>query len=107
MDLELIIDFCESFDNVTSETPFGPQVLVFKVKNKIFALLPIDGSRFTINLKNHPEKNIQLREEFSGITPGFHMNKKHWNTLAINELKLKLVTDLIAESYAIVSGSKK
>lgn len=107
MDLEGIIDFCESFDNVTSETPFGPEVLVFKVKNKIFALLPIDGVRFTINLKNHPEKNIQLREEFPGIIPGFHMNKKHWNTLIINELKSKLVNDLIAESYAIVSGLKK
>jgi predicted DNA-binding protein (MmcQ/YjbR family) len=85
--------------------PFGDDTLVFRVMNKIFALTNLEGE-ISINLKCDPAKAIELREEYSAIIPGYHMNKQHWNTLVMNgSLKKELVTSLISHSYELIIES--
>lgn len=79
MNVEEFRNHCLSKKGVTEEFPFDNQTLVFKVIGKMFALCNIDNFK-TFNLKCDPEKSIELRELYSGIIPGWHMNKKHWNT---------------------------
>lgn len=82
--------------------PFGEDTLVFKIMGKIFALTNLEGDP-TINLKCDPVKAIQLREEFPAVIPGFHMNKKHWNTVILDgSLTDKEVQQLIDHSYDMV-----
>lgn len=80
MNVEEFRNHCLSKKGVTEEFPFDNQTLVFKVMGKMFALCNIDNFK-TFNLKCDPEKSIELRELYSGIIPGWHMNKKHWNTV--------------------------
>ena len=88
---------------VTEETPFGPDVLVYKVVGKIFALLSWNAEPLRLSLKCRPGHSEVLRAEFAAITPGYHLNKRHWNTLALdNTLVDALVIDLIDESYMLV-----
>ena len=81
---------------------------MFKVQNKIFALLDIESFK-QINLKCDPEKAIELREQFKGIIPGYHMNKKHWNSLkTASDASDSLVTELTNHAYElVVSGLTK
>ena len=81
--------------------PFDEDTLVFKVMDKMFALTNLEGE-LRINLKNHPEKNIELREHNPSIIPGFHMNKKYWNTVIAEATSVSLLKELIDESYQIV-----
>ena len=105
MNIEDFREYCVAKPGVTEETPFGPETLVFKVGGKIFALTDIDtfGS---INLKCDPERAVELREAHDYVLPGFHMNKKHWNTVlvgtgaSINQLRV-----LIDHSYELVLAS--
>jgi predicted DNA-binding protein (MmcQ/YjbR family) len=89
---------------VTEEVPFGPDTLVFKVMGKVFALTGLDKVPLSINLKCNPEKAIELRENYeSNILPGYHMNKKHWNTVILDgHLKPELVLKMINDSYDLV-----
>jgi predicted DNA-binding protein (MmcQ/YjbR family) len=82
MHIENFRDFCLGLPGAVEETPFGPDTLVFKVGSKIFALTDLQtfGS---VNLKCDPELAIDLRERHDFVLPGFHMNKKHWNTILI------------------------
>jgi predicted DNA-binding protein (MmcQ/YjbR family) len=75
-------DFCLTLTGVTAETPFGPDTLVFKVGGKLFALTDINTFA-SVNLKCDPEHAIELREAYDFVLPGYHMNKKHWNTVLI------------------------
>lgn len=85
------------------ETPFGPQALVYKVAGKMFALLMIDRQPIGINLKCDPEQALIIRDTFSAVTPGYHMNKKHWNTVDLEAgLDIDLVQSWIDDSYDIV-----
>ena len=105
MNIEDFRYYCLVKPGVTEETPFGPETLVFKVGGKIFALTDIDtfGS---INLKCDPERAIELREAHDYVLPGFHMNKKHWNTVLIGtgapEGQLHALID---HSYELVLAS--
>jgi predicted DNA-binding protein (MmcQ/YjbR family) len=101
MDIEQYRLYCLSKPGTTEELPFGPDVLVMKVAGKIFALSSIDHFE-SINLKCDPEKAILLRDEFEQVKPGFHMNKKHWNTITLEGLKDKLILEMIDHSYALV-----
>ena len=94
---------------VTEETPFGPDVLVYKVAGKMFATLGFEDEIGKMNLKCEPDRAIELREEYDAIIPGYHMNKKHWNTLILDgSLSVKVVTELIDHSYQlVVSGMTK
>lgn len=107
MNIEELREFCLNLPSVSEECPFGPETLVFKVKNKLFALCSIENFR-SINLKCEPEKAIQLREEYSQIKPGFHMNKKHWNTIEVEGLSDSFLKSLVEDSYKlVVSGLPK
>ncbi len=82
--------------------PFDDQVLVFKVMNKIFAACDIDAFE-SVNLKCDPERAIELREKYRGINPGYHTNKKHWNTVEQDgSVPDDLVRNLIDHSYDLV-----
>ena len=83
MDIETLRDYCISRKNATESFPFGEDTLVFKVNDKIFALVNLDGE-LSINLKCNPAYAIELRERYTSVTPGYHMNKKHWNTVLLN-----------------------
>ncbi|MFZ1691884.1 MAG: MmcQ/YjbR family DNA-binding protein [Flavobacteriales bacterium] len=96
---------CATKPGVSWDTPFGPDVLVFRVAGKIFALAPLDTPG-TFNLKCDPERAIDLRERYEGIVPGFHMNKQHWNTVDVTgTVPRKLLMELIDHSYELVRAS--
>jgi len=105
MNVEMIRDFCLLKAGVEETFPFDQRTLVFKVFGKMFALLDIDD--FTgINLKCDPERAVELRESYSGILPGYHMSKKHWNTVQMNsDVDSNLVFELIDHSYNLVFSS--
>lgn len=104
MNIEEFRDFCLSFKGVTEEFPFDNKTLTFKVMGKLFALTSID-SYDAINLKCDPEKAIKLREENDFIKPGFHMNKKHWNSVySPSNVPKPLLEELILHSYTLVKS---
>ena len=105
MDIESIWKFCLSKNGAEETFPFNPSTLVFKVGGKMFALFDVDN--FTgINLKCNPERSIELRESYSGITSAFHMNKKHWITVKINQdVDSSLILELVNHSYDLVHSS--
>lgn len=110
MNIEDIRDYCLSKTNATEDTPFGEDTLVFKVGNKIYALMSITSIPTRINLKCDPEKAVELRENNPDtIIPGYHMNKKHWNTIYTDEFEVDFLKILIDNSYDLVvqSLSKK
>jgi predicted DNA-binding protein (MmcQ/YjbR family) len=82
MNIEDYRDFCLSLPGTTEETPFGPDTLVFKVGGKIFALTNLQTFA-SFNVKCDPEHAVELRERYDYVLPGFHMNKKHWNTILV------------------------
>lgn len=87
-------------------TPFGPDVLVYKVAGKMFALTVPDDFPARINLKCDPDRSVVLRDEYSAIAPGYHMNKRHWNTVTLDgSLPSPLVRELIDHSYDLVVAS--
>ena len=113
MHIDQLRDFCIAKKGVTEHFPFDNVTLVFKVMNKIFALTGLDSwekGEQKINLKCSPEKAEELRGEYEGIIPGWHMNKKHWNTVIVNSSDVSdvLVKELINDSYGlVVSGLTK
>ena len=106
MNIEDYRDYCLSKPGTSEETPFGPETLVFKVMGKMFALTGMDSFTY-INLKCDPEYAIELREQYDGsIRPGYHMNKKHWNTVSVNQdISDKMVYQLIDDSYNLIVNS--
>ncbi len=106
MNIEEFRNYCLSKPCVTEHFPFDEITLVFKVCNKIFTLSGLERQPPAINLKCDPEKAIALREEYDGtILPGYHMNKKHWNTVEINNLPYDLLIELIDHSYDLIVES--
>ena len=106
MDIELLRDYCLQKKDVTETLPFGPDVLVFKVKGKVFLLIPLDTEELQFNVKCDPDWAVELREEYTCIQPGYHMNKKHWNTILLDGvLNSKQLKQMIDHSYELVAGS--
>jgi predicted DNA-binding protein (MmcQ/YjbR family) len=106
MELADAIDHCLAKPGAGESTPFGPEVLVFKVGGKIFALTDPADFPPRMNLKCDPERAIRLREEFEGVIPGYHMNKKHWNTVTIDgSIPSSLIAEWIDHSYDLVVAS--
>ncbi|MFL5730103.1 MAG: MmcQ/YjbR family DNA-binding protein [Cytophagaceae bacterium] len=102
MNIESFRDYCIRKKGVNEEFPFDNNTLVFKVGGKLFALTGVDEFD-GINLKGDPEENVQLREKYDGIQPGYHMNKKHWNTvLTDGSVPDKLIKEMIDKSYELV-----
>ena len=104
MNVEEIRMYCLRKKNVGESFPFDDTTLVFKVIDKIFALINLDENH-SINLKCDPEKAIILREHYDFVLPGYHMNKKHWNTIILDERILgSLLMEWINDSYNLVVG---
>lgn len=102
MHIEAFYTFCHSLPGVTEDFPFGEETLVFKVMGKMFALTNIDEFE-SINLKCDPIRALELRALHEEIKPGFHMNKKHWNTVSTRgELHDDFLKELIKHSYDLV-----
>ncbi|EFL41438.1 MmcQ/YjbR family DNA-binding protein [Streptomyces griseoflavus] len=95
---------CLSFNAAVEEFPFNPETSVFKVRGKLFALTNLDAEPLTVNLKCDPEDAVRLRAEHPDlIVPGYHMNKRHWNTVtADGTLPDRLVRELVEDSYDLV-----
>jgi predicted DNA-binding protein (MmcQ/YjbR family) len=106
MDIESLREYCISKKGVTESFPFGEDTLVFKATGKIFALASLDGD-LTINLKCDPALAIELRERYSSVIPGYHMNKKHWNTVLIDgTIPDNEIFTWIDHSYDLVKNTK-
>lgn len=102
MNIETLREYCISKKGVTESFPFDENTLVFKVMNKMFALTNIEGD-LSVNLKCDPEKAIALREEYDAVLPGYHMNKKHWNTVKIDgSIPAGLIEAWIDDSYTLI-----
>ena len=103
MDLEEFRNYCLSKTGATEGTPFGEDVIVFKVGGKMFALAALDEVPTTVNLKCDPDLALELRDRYEEVRPGYHMNKKHWNTIELSggvpEAELRKMID---HSYALV-----
>ena len=103
LNIEQIREHCLKKKRVTEEFPFDEETLVFKVAGKIFLLASLEAIPLQINLKCDPEKAIELREEYDTVTPGYHMNKKHWNTIIIDgSIPEKKLFHWIDNSYSLV-----
>lgn len=106
MDIETLREYCLLKKAVSEDFPFGETTLVFRVKEKIFLLAALDAAPLQFNAKADPEKAIQLREEYSAVKPGFHMNKKHWNTVVIDgSIPARVIKEMIDDSYELVVRS--
>jgi predicted DNA-binding protein (MmcQ/YjbR family) len=109
MDIESLRTYALQLPDVQETLPFGPDNLVFKVKNKMFFLLPLDTSPLQFNVKCDPEEAIELREQYpQSVLPGYHMNKKHWNTVIVDgTLSMQQIFQFIKDSYDLVAGRTK
>jgi len=106
MNIEDLRTYCISKEGVEETFPFGDDTLVFKVSGKIFALLSLSQDDFSINLKCDPLLAIELRESYPSVQPGYHMNKKHWNTVYIDgSVESKLIQSWIDHSYQLIIQS--
>ena len=105
MTLDAFRDYCLNLPFTTEGFPFGETVLVFKVSEKIFALADIALFE-AINLKCDPDMAEELRERYAAVTPGFHMNKKHWNTVRLDgTVPNKMLLEWINHSYDLVAAT--
>lgn len=104
MNIESFQAYCLAKAGVTEEFPFGEETMVYKVMGKMFALTSLDATPFSINLKCDPERALQLREEYDCVLPGYHMNKKHWNTVLVDgSVKDSLLREWVDHSYDLVA----
>lgn len=85
MNIESLHEYCLNKPDAEETLPFGPDTLVYKVGGKAFLLTVLDSEILSFNVKCDPEKAIELREKFACVLPGYHMNKKHWNTVVVDE----------------------
>ncbi len=101
--LDQIIAYCQDLPGAMLRFPFGQETLVYSVERRMFALIGIDHAPPRLNLKCDPTYAIELREHYAAIQPGYHMNKRHWNTILLSgSLPQNLITELILHSYRLV-----
>ena len=106
MQVDAFRDYCLGKQAVTEDTPFGPEHLVFKIGGKMFALLTLEEIPATANLKCDPDLALELRDRYEQVQPGYHMNKKHWNTVEIaGGIPAGELRKMIDHSYDLVVQS--
>jgi predicted DNA-binding protein (MmcQ/YjbR family) len=106
MDAAALRAWCLAQPGAVEEFPFGPEHSVFKVAGKMFALSALDREPLNVSMKCEPELAVQLRNTYPEIRPGYHLNKRHWNTIALDgELPDQMVRDLVEDSYDLVFGA--
>jgi predicted DNA-binding protein (MmcQ/YjbR family) len=99
-------DYCLSFTGAEETYPFGPRTSVFKVAGKMFAISQLDADSLRVSVKCEPELAEALREAYPAVIPGYHLNKRHWNTVIVDgSLPDEAVRDMIEDSYDLVVGS--
>ena len=103
MNIEELREYALSLKDVWEGFPFGEDTLIFKTDKKIFLLASLSVAPLQFNVKCNPERAVELREQFSCILPGYHMNKKHWNTIVIDgQLSSEKLKQFILDSYLLV-----
>jgi predicted DNA-binding protein (MmcQ/YjbR family) len=108
MDLEQLREYALSKPDVEETFPFEPDTLVYKIDGKMFLLTGFDSIPLQFNVKCDPDLALELREQYAAIIPGWHMNKKHWNTVIIDgSISNKRLQELIDHSYQLVAKVKK
>lgn len=108
MNIEELRDYTLSLKDVTESFPFGEDTLVFKTNDKIFLLVALSSTPLQFNVKCNPEYAIELREQYPCILPGYHMNKKHWNTIIIDgSLSTAQLKQFINDSHLLVAKKEK
>ena len=108
MNAEELREYALSLKDVQESFPFGNETLVFKTGDKIFLLVLLSSSPLQFNVKCDPDKAVELREQYSSVLPGYHMNKKHWNTvIAKSELTTAQLKEFIKDSYNLVAKKKR
>ncbi len=108
MNIESLREYCLSKPGAEETLPFGPDTLVFKVNGKVFLLVGLDTEDLRFNVKCDPDKALELREEYPCVLPGFHMNKKHWNTIVVDgSVSNALLKEWIDHSYTLVAPKEK
>jgi predicted DNA-binding protein (MmcQ/YjbR family) len=106
MNIETLREYCLAKQEAEEGFPFGDSTIVFKIRGKIFLLAGLDTAALQFNVKCDPEKAIEWREQFSSIQPGYHMNKKLWNTVLVDgTIPARLLREMIDDSYALVVAS--
>ena len=105
MDIETFRLYCLAKPGVSEHLPFDDRTLVFKVGGKMFALCDLE-SFDSVNLKCDPERAVELREQYDAVTPGYHMNKTHWNTVKVDgDVNGRMLQELIDHSYELIVSS--
>lgn len=98
-------DFCLSLSGSEEAFPFGPETSVFKVAGKMFAVSQLTRSPLSVSLKCEPELAEQLRAAYPAVSPGYHLNKRHWNTIVLDgSMPEQTIKDMIEDSYDLVVG---
>jgi predicted DNA-binding protein (MmcQ/YjbR family) len=106
MDWRELKERCLTLPGAVEEFPFGDEVSVFKVGGKMFALSHLDGDPLQVSVKCDPELAVQLRAAYAAIGPGYHLNKRHWNTITLDgSVADEMVGDLLGDSYDLVVAS--
>jgi predicted DNA-binding protein (MmcQ/YjbR family) len=107
MNIEELREYALSLNSATESFPFGNETLVFKANNKIFLLASLSSEILQFNVKCDPNYAEELREKYSSIIPGYHMNKKHWNTIIVDgTLSVSQLKEFIKDSYLLVAKKK-
>jgi predicted DNA-binding protein (MmcQ/YjbR family) len=106
MNIESLREYCLNKPAVEETLPFGPETLVFKLCGKMFLLTALDEADLSFNVKCDPEKAIELREQYECVSPGYHMNKEHWNTIRVDgSVSTTVLKEWINHSYELVKAS--
>jgi predicted DNA-binding protein (MmcQ/YjbR family) len=106
MDIEQLRDYCLAKPGTEETLPFGPDTLVYKAGGKVFLLVGLESEELRFNVKCDPDKAIELREQFPCVLPGYHMNKKHWNTIVVDgSVSSKQLKEWIDHSYTLIIDS--
>jgi predicted DNA-binding protein (MmcQ/YjbR family) len=107
MDAGALRGHCLSYAGTVEDFPFGPETSVFKVAGKVFALSALDRTPLEVSLKCDPGLAVELRATYPAIRPGYHLNKRHWNTVTLDgSLPDRLVRDLVEDSYDLVVSAR-
>jgi predicted DNA-binding protein (MmcQ/YjbR family) len=106
MNIETFCEYCSSKPGAKETTPFGPDNIVFKVREKMFALAALEVVPPAVNLKCDPDLALELRDRYEQVRPGYHMNKKHWNTVVLDGvIPEREIQKMIDQSYDLVVHS--
>ena len=104
MNIETLREYCLSKLGVEETLPFGPDTLAYKVNGKIFLLTGLGEEQLSFNVKCDPDLALELREQYPCVLPGYHMNKKHWNTIVVDgSVPMKLLKEWIDHSYRLIA----